>query len=323
MNSVLAWLATYAVHSTLLLGAVAVLTRFLVRRETWRETLWKVALLGGLLTASLQLALGVRPLVGRVELPQAAPIQVAAVAALGSVPPQSLAAGEGAGAIPGSPAFPDAGPAVPFPDPAASRADLPARLPPWPVWALAAWGAIAGFGIARLVRKQALLRRLLRDRREVTDPSTLAMLAQLRRNAGIWRMVRLCSTARASTPFAVGSSEICVPERLFHALTPEERRCALAHELAHLARRDPHWQLAAGVMEAVFFFQPLNRLAAHRLREAAEFLADDWAVRHTGSAMGLARCLAAVASWVTGEEEAIPRFTMAMAEGGSPLLKRV
>ena len=42
-------------------------------------------------------------------------------------------------------------------------------------------------------------------------------------------MVRLCTTPRASTPFAVGASEICVPERLFDALTIEERRCAIAH----------------------------------------------------------------------------------------------
>jgi hypothetical protein len=76
-------------------------------------------------------------------------------------------------------------------------------------------------------------------------------------------------------------------------------------------------------MEAAFFFQPLNRLATRRLREAAEYLSDEWAVRQTGSAMGLARCLAAVASWVTPEDVSAPHVTMAMAEGGSPLLKRV
>ncbi len=69
MTPVLAWLATYGVHSTLLLGSVALVTGLFVKRDAWRDTLWKAALLGGLVTATLQLALGTRPLVGRWELP--------------------------------------------------------------------------------------------------------------------------------------------------------------------------------------------------------------------------------------------------------------
>jgi HEAT repeat protein len=148
------------------------------------------------------------------------------------------------------------------------------------------------------------------------------MLAQLRRRAGVWRLVRLTATSRCSTPFTLGSSEICLPDRLFESLTPEERRSVLAHELAHLARRDPLWQLAAALIEAVFFFQPLNRLAALRLREEAEHIADDWAVRQTGSAVGLVRSLAAVAGWLA-PDEGLPQATMAMTEGGSGLLRRV
>jgi HEAT repeat protein len=345
MNAIFAWLATYAAHSTLLLGGVALLTTFVVRRDAWRETLWKVALLGGLVTASLQLAFGVRPLVGRIELPQS---EALAPAPRATAAPAADAGGH-ATPVPGHAAAPAPAhvtapapehvtppSAAPGPSHAGLKAEtaapepepprpgsLPARFPPWPGLVIAAWGGMAAFGVSRLIQRQLLLRRLLNGRREVTDPTPLAMLAQLRRHAGVWRMVRLCTTPRASTPFAVGASEICVPERLFDALTIEERRCAIAHELAHLARRDPLWQLVGGVMEAAFFFQPLNRLATRRLREAAEYLSDEWAVRQTGSAMGLARCLAAVASWVTPEDVSAPHVTMAMAEGGSPLLKRV
>jgi len=321
MNAILAWLATYAVHSTLLLGSVALLTAIVVRRDAWRETLWKVALVGGMVTASLQLALGVHPLVGRVELPQS-PASVRAAHAAQDLGAGILVAPRHVTPIPGPARSPE-GPGEEAAPPRNAPAPLPPIIPPWPALVIAAWGAVAAFGIGRLLQRQLRLRRLLSGRREVMDPTPLAMLAQLRRHAGIWRMVRLCSTSRASTPFAVGGSEICLPDRLFDALTAEERRCAIAHELAHIARRDPHWQLLAGAIEAVFFFQPLNRLAALRLRETAEYLSDEWAVRQTGSAMGLARCLAAVASWVTPHEESAPHVTMAMAEGGSPLLKRV
>ena len=54
----LAWLLTYALHSTVLLGAVWLLTsRGLVRSHHLRELFWKAALVGGLLTATAQSAL--------------------------------------------------------------------------------------------------------------------------------------------------------------------------------------------------------------------------------------------------------------------------
>ena len=48
------WLLTYALHSTVLLGVAALLTARWVRGEAWRETLWKAALVGGLVTATVQ-----------------------------------------------------------------------------------------------------------------------------------------------------------------------------------------------------------------------------------------------------------------------------
>jgi len=66
---VLAWLGTYAVHSTLFLGAAWALSRWrLVRSPRLAEKTWRLALFGGVLTASLQLAIGAEPVLGRVFL---------------------------------------------------------------------------------------------------------------------------------------------------------------------------------------------------------------------------------------------------------------
>ncbi|MFL5630311.1 MAG: hypothetical protein ACJ77T_03550, partial [Gemmatimonadaceae bacterium] len=60
-STALAWLLTYAIHSTVLLS----LAWLLVRARRWApgatELLWKSAILGGILTASIQLVLEVRP----------------------------------------------------------------------------------------------------------------------------------------------------------------------------------------------------------------------------------------------------------------------
>ncbi|HUP02076.1 MAG TPA: M56 family metallopeptidase, partial [Gemmatimonadota bacterium] len=122
---------------------------------------------------------------------------------------------------------------------------------------------------------------------------------------------------------ALGRSEICLPKRFLTDLDREQQRTALAHELAHLVRRDPLWELFAGVVQALFFFQPFHRIARLELRSASENLCDDWAVRQTGSPLGLARCLTDVAGWIGADREPLPAGMIAMAEGGSSLLSRV
>jgi HEAT repeat protein/beta-lactamase regulating signal transducer with metallopeptidase domain len=330
-----AWLLTYALHSTLLLCAAALLARH-VRGEAWRETLWKAALVGGLLTATAQTVSGYRPPVGRWTLEPVVAIQVQVAGDVAPAVEASPAAEEPAQAArrPVStepiastpPAQPAAGASSSAQEPASiAPTESTARLSLQPLadLAIVLWMLVAGLMMVRIAWRQSRLWRMLRGRADVTDPAVLGMMAGLRRNAGIWRPVRLTVCDAAPTPLALGGGEICVPPRFLTDLDAEQQRSALAHELAHLARRDAAWHFAAGVIEAVFFFQPLNRMARLRLRDSAEFLADEWAARQTGSPLGLARCLAEVASWVAPGRSPIPTGTLAMAEGGSPLVQRV
>ena len=62
------WLLTYLLHSTLLLGGAYLVTRRLIQSAAVRELVWKAALLGGFVTATLQIGLGLVPLSGAVAL---------------------------------------------------------------------------------------------------------------------------------------------------------------------------------------------------------------------------------------------------------------
>jgi beta-lactamase regulating signal transducer with metallopeptidase domain len=130
-----------------------------------------------------------------------------------------------------------------------------------------------------------------------------------------------------ASPVALPGNEVCLPRRALLELQPEEQEGMLAHEIAHLVRRDPQWLVLARVIEMVFFFQPLNRLARRRMQEVAEYLCDDWAVARTSRPVMLAKCLAAVAEWVgRAPRMGTPRLhpMSAMVEsGGSPLVRRV
>ena len=72
--AVLSWLLTYAIHSTILLGAaVAIASRF-ADEHAWLDLVWKTALLGPLVTASVQVGSDVIPLGGRWPIATAAPV---------------------------------------------------------------------------------------------------------------------------------------------------------------------------------------------------------------------------------------------------------
>lgn len=309
------WAATYAIHSTLLLGFAALATHRLVRRDAWREVLWRGALLGSVTTATLAMALPFEPLAGRWSVSGIGSPAGTETVAWSAAPARHGAAGRpaSAGRV-GTGIGPDS----------RGTLDVSAETSPsFAAWLLAAWGAAAALLLALLAARNVRVMRRLRGRERVEGGRVVAMLAELRRLGGVWSPVRLSVSPAAPTPLVIGASEICLPPRFLDGLGEDEQRAALAHELAHVARRDPWWQLGMAILHALLFFQPLHHLARRRLREAAENLCDDWAVRQTGSPLALGRCLADIASWVSADPLPHLGSTHAMAEGGSPLLQRV
>ena len=62
------WLLTYLVHSTLLLLATWLITSWSRTSDMVRDILWKCALVGGLVTATVQMAVAREPLGGQLRL---------------------------------------------------------------------------------------------------------------------------------------------------------------------------------------------------------------------------------------------------------------
>ena len=304
-STALAWLLTYAIHSTVLLS----LAWLLVRVRRWSpgasELLWKSALLGGILTASVQLRLDVRP-DGTVMLQR--PAVTAPAAAPAPVDwPEAPTPTRDTHITSVSKSSPEqSSPLISM-----SRSSA----------VVLAWGIVALIlGFSYVARRLILVGRL-GDRREVPEGRLLDMLGGLARDAGLRRTPRLTCTSRISSPIALGVGEICIPETALTDLDLEQQRSLLAHELAHLARRDPLWLGLTSMIERVFWIQPLNRIANRQIATSAEFLCDDWAVRRTGSGVPLARCLAQVAEWIQASPLGVP--VAGMAEERSLLVSRV
>ncbi len=80
--------------------------------------------------------------------------------------------------------------------------------------------------------------------------------------------------------------------------THEQRAVVLAHERAHIARRDWLWQSGAQLLCAVFWFHPLVWFAAARLRQEAEQATDDLVLANGAAAADYAAQLVDVARQV-------------------------
>ena len=271
--TVASWLLTYLIHSTLLLCAAWLFSRALGERlMPLQETLLRVALIGGLLTATAQAGLGFEPVGGIVAIEGLS-------AACPSTTIDQTAVNTSLVANPAS----------------SSRFTRIGRDSIWPVAFVSLWAIGSLLAMLTLGRSALDLRRLLKTR---TLRSGDQLLNRLAVAMGMRRKVRLSTSPAIAVPFATGVQrpEVCCPERV-DDLAIEHKKSLFAHELAHLARRDPAWQLLYRLGEALFFLQPLNRLVRRRLEEIAEHLTDERAVACTGDRLGLARCLVVVAHW--------------------------
>ena len=85
-------------------------------------------------------------------------------------------------------------------------------------------------------------------------------------------------------PFAVGIRRklIILPESILR-LDAAAIDAVIAHEMAHHERGDLRWILAADVLKAIAWFNPLAHVLARALVAAREDGSDDWAVRKTSN----------------------------------------
>jgi len=319
------WLLTYVLHSSLLLGGVWLVQRAgVLRVDAHRELAWKLALLGAVLSASLQLSVVGEPLSGTWD-------RDAAVAWVGTATPaaektQALApvAKKSKGGLAMSGEFEK--PAAVHSSPGWSpRQRTWIRNMNWPLIIVSLWLSgvlLIGF---RQVYMRLLLEKELSGRRPIREGRVLRVLGRLCEDCG-QPLPRISVAAGLPSPIVLARGEICVPMRACTDLHESQLEAMLAHELAHLQRRDPWWLWACSINEVLFFFQPLNRLARREIIHVAEFLTDRRAVAMTTNSRALAECLAEVAGWMQRQPPPAAMGQSAaqtMAMAGSVLPERV
>jgi beta-lactamase regulating signal transducer with metallopeptidase domain len=176
---------------------------------------------------------------------------------------------------------------------------------------LVAWAAMA----AALWRRQ----RFLRDALAHSQAAPMHWQDHVRDLDSADLDPQIRSVPALASPLCGGGRLILLPTWC-DELDADAQRALLAHELAHLRRRDPLWRVLDAVAVALLLGLPPFRHAAGRLAALAELACDAEAARRSGQPQALAECLA---QCLEHHHAATPRLAVAMAADHGGLVERV
>jgi beta-lactamase class D/beta-lactamase regulating signal transducer with metallopeptidase domain len=189
----------------------------------------------------------------------------------------------------------------------------------WPLLLFGLWALGVGLGGIGLISAFLQARRLRRAARPVADPDARAALAALAARMRV-PLPRLARSDRVGSPLVVGWRDpvIVIPGA---ALRSETLEPLLAHELAHVRRRDLLWSWVALSCRLLLFFHPLAWVAERELRREQERAADAEALEAAG--LCPERYAGALLATVTVALKPLPLTSAAVSSGYADLRARI
>lgn len=181
------------------------------------------------------------------------------------------------------------------------------------------WLAGVGLMLTRHVGALRALTAIERHTYAPLPPAWQQRVDEMRSFLGITRIVAVRLSDDVFTPFAARllRPAIWLPISLITRAPTEQIEALLAHELAHIARKDWLWNGLQCAIEALLFYHPAAWWLSRRIRQEREHACDDLAVAVSGNAIALAEALTAIEC----ERRLSARFILA-ANGGS-LMQRI
>ena len=145
-----------------------------------------------------------------------------------------------------------------------------------------------------------------------------SVVTELQSRLSLHTSVNVHRSRRASVPMVLGwlRPVILLPTGTAASLAPRQLRAVLAHELAHVRRRDYLANLIQMAAETLLFHHPAAHWISRRIRTEREYCCDDVAVSVGADPADYARALAAL-------DDARDDCRMAVAAASGTLLDRI
>jgi hypothetical protein len=155
----------------------------------------------------------------------------------------------------------------------------------------------------------------------VEEDRFLQLFDSLRERIGISFAVELSTSRKINVPMAMGFLKplVLLPAGTLLALSPTQLEAVLAHELAHIKRRDYLANILQSVVEVIFYYHPAIWWLSAQVRRERENCCDDIAVAACGDDLAYAKALLSLQAYAKGA----PNFAMAFSNRKDHLLNRV
>ena len=183
------------------------------------------------------------------------------------------------------------------------------------VWILGA-AAMVGWTIARA----SAFRRSLSRASRAASPDLQRLAEEIGRTLGLKKLPTIETMDAVMSPMVYsggGPARLLIPSALLKGLEPAQLRCILAHELAHVRRRDHLVRWLEWLACTVFWWNPIAWWARRRLRAAGEICCDALVVNAFGCApRDYARSLVQAIDLVRTERTQHPPVFASAADSG-------
>ena len=171
-----------------------------------------------------------------------------------------------------------------------------------------AWTLVVLLKGIHLLRSFLSLRRIYSEAASPDDPRWQLQLDAMSRSAGIGYPVRILVTQDRLGPALVGiwKPVVIFPVAALNRLNPQQVEAVLAHELAHLVRRD-HWvNVGLVLVDAALFFHPVTWWLRGVVRSERELCCDSQAVHMLNEPRNLAEALTLLEAQRLGVDLSVP-----------------
>lgn len=183
------------------------------------------------------------------------------------------------------------------------------------------WLVGMGFFLLRLIGGFAYVSYLKNNRIKAVTDYWQKKADRLREKIPVRKSIAIFESALVKMPMTIGYLKpvILIPIGLISHLSLEQTEAILAHELAHIARKDYLFNILQSVMEVLFYFNPAVWLISAHIRLERENCCDDIAIHVCGSSLNYVKALVSVEE----VSQKLPHLAMAFSNNKNHLIMRV
>ena len=218
---------------------------------------------------------------------------------------------------------------VTSPAPIAASGDSSVRQPSshrsnalaWPHLLAAVILAACALGAIRLLLGLAALVTLVRSSLALDDDRLGELVAELSQRLGLRRPVSLCESSSLSTAATLSWPATILLPTEWRAWDDDTLRAVLAHELAHIKRRDFSRWVVAQCSLVMHYYHPLVHYLASKLRLQQELGADALASEAVGDRNLYRNSLARLA--LAQPDRSLPRLARTFLPRGGTIVRRI